>query len=71
MPTPVGRAMDRAVHLMLLVSLAMVRQVVEQGQWARENSMVHTAVSHVQPWSASRVFSAARFSYSTRLPVER
>ena len=71
MPMPVGMAMESRVHLALFVSLPMVRQVVEQGQCIREKSMVHTAVSQVQPWSTRSCRRASRLSNSSRLPVER
>ena len=47
----------------------MVMQVVEHGQCMSENSMVHTAVSQVQPFSVSRVCSSARFDISVSVPV--
>ena len=46
-PQPVGKAMDRAVHFRLFVSLQMVQQVVEQGQWNRVNTSTHKAVTQV------------------------
>ena len=51
MPITVGTRKETAVHFQLCVSLRMVRQVVEQGQCISEKSIVHTAVSQVQPWS--------------------
>ena len=49
----------------------MVRHVVEHGQCISENSIVHTAVTHVQPFCTNSVCSAERSFISTRLPVER
>ena len=48
-PSAVGSRADNAVHLKLPVSFFIVRRVVEQGQWHRENSMTHRAVIAVQP----------------------
>ena len=48
-PAAVGSANAAAVHFQLCDSLRMVRHVVEHGQCISENSIVHTAVTHVQP----------------------
>ena len=67
----VGISAARAVHRRLPVSFQMVRQVVEHGQCARENSAMHTAVSPVQPLSVSSCPRPARLSHSVRVPLER
>ena len=59
-PTAVGRATARAVHLALRVSRQMVKQVVPQGKWKRVNSRAHSAVAVVQPFSLSSPWSYAR-----------
>ena len=43
-PAEVGRRAASTVQRRLLVSLWMVRRVVEQGQWNRENRIMLTAV---------------------------
>ena len=70
-PIPVGRRKARTVHFQLPLSLWMVMQVVEQGQCTREKSMVHTAVSQVQPWAVRTYRKAFRSDSSRRLPAER
>ena len=70
-PQTVGIINERAVHLKLLHSFFIVRQVVEQGQCIRQNIEVQRAVSQVQPLLTNRVFSSAKFSYSTRLPLHK
>ena len=49
-PTAVGRTAEKTVHFQLPVSFQMVQQVVEQGQWNRENTMTHSAVTQVHPF---------------------
>ena len=70
-PAAVGSANAAAVHFQLCDSLRMVIHVVEHGQCISENSIVHTAVTHVQPFCTNSVCSAERSFISTRLPVER
>ena len=41
--------MEKSVHKKLPVSFFMVKSVVEQGQWKRENIMVQSAVFIVHP----------------------
>lgn len=67
-PVTVGTSQDIAVHFMLCVSFRMVRQVVEQGQCIRENSMVLTAVIQVQPLATRRSFKTDRSLISRMLP---
>ena len=67
----VGTAKETAVHFRLCVSLWIVRQVVEQGQCIKENSMVQIAVSQVQPLSTSSWRSWARSFISNILPVHK
>ncbi len=56
-PAIVGIIMDRAVHFQLPDSFLMVRQLVEQGQCIRENSIIQAAVSQVQPLDTNRSLS--------------
>ena len=63
--------MDRAVQRRLPVSLRMVRQVVEQGQWNRQRIMVETAVQTVQPFDTSSSCSSGRVPVSARTPLCR
>ena len=58
-PHNVGIKNDAAVHLKLCVSFLIVISVVEHGQWNMENSIVHSAVTHVQPFATSKVCSEA------------
>ena len=67
----VGIIKERTVHLKLLHSFFIVKQVVEQGQCIRQNSEVQRAVNQVQPLSINRVFNSVRFSYSTKLPLHK
>ena len=66
-----GMSKEAAVHLRLWVSFLMVMRVVEQGQCIREKSMVHTAVSQVQPFSTNSEWRAVRLSISSKLPVAK
>ncbi len=50
-PQIVGKAMATAVHFKLLVSLYIVKHVVEHGQCIRENIIVHIAVFIVHPFN--------------------
>ena len=68
-PTTVGTANETAVHLKLLVSFAIVIQVVEHGQCIRENNIVHTAVNQVHPLSTKSVCNCVKSLISVRLPV--
>lgn len=70
-PQIVGIIKERAVHLKLLHSFFIVRQVVEHGQCIRQNSEVQRAVSQVQPLLTNKVFSSVKFSYSTKLPLHK
>ena len=63
--------MDRAVHFRLFVSLQMVQQVVEQGQWNRVNTSTHKAVTQVQPFYSSRPCRAESSHTSTKAPWDR
>lgn len=69
-PVKVGKAKARAVHLKLLVSLAMVMSVVEQGQCIIKKSIVETAVVMVQPLLIKRLCNSDKELYSTRLPLD-
>ena len=63
------RDSETAVHLKLLVSFAIVIQVVEHGQCIRENNIVHTAVNQVHPLSTKSVCNCVKSLISVRLPV--
>lgn len=65
----VGSRMETTVHLMLLVSLYIVIQVVEQGKWKSVNISIFIAVSRLHPFSASRFFSADKSEISVRFPL--
>jgi len=69
-PTTVGTRNDTSVHLVLPVSLRMVRHVVLHGQCISENSMVHAAVSQVQPFSTNSARSSAKLSSSISAPLD-
>jgi len=68
-PITVGRTNAAAVHFHEPVSFLIVRHVVAQGKCISENSMVHTAVSHVQPLLTSSVCSSQTESISVSVPV--
>ena len=70
-PKNVGSRNDASVHFRLPVSFFMVISVVAQGQCSREKSMVHSAVTGVQPFAVSMACMDVRFPVSTRLPAER
>ena len=70
-PQIVGIIKDITVHLKLLHSFFIVKQVVEQGQCIRQNSEVQSAVNQVQPLLTNRVFNSVKFSYSTKLPLHK
>ena len=55
-PNTVGSAAANAVHFKLPVSFFMVISVVEHGQCIRQKIIKHIAVTHVQPFDASRFF---------------
>ena len=46
-----GISAPNSVHFALRVSRQIVQMVVPQGLCSRENSIRHTAVRSVQPWS--------------------
>lgn len=69
-PIVVGTAKETAVHLRLCVSFFIVKQVVEHGQCSKENSIVQTAVSQVQPLLMSNSLSAEMLSVSM-LPLDK
>lgn len=68
-PAEVGMRMAAAVHFRLPVSLRMVRQVVEQGQWNRQKIIRHSGVTPVHPWEANRALRLAVLSISASVPV--
>ena len=68
MPTARGRSIARRVHLTLLVSFFMVRQVVEQGKWLSDKITVLIAVRRVQPLFTSSNFKSAREFISLSVP---
>ena len=70
-PQIVGIIKERAVHLELLHSFFIVKQVVEQGQCIRQNNEVQRAVNQVQPLLTNRVFNSVKFSYSAKLPLHK
>ena len=67
-PQSVGMRKEAITHFQPPVSLRIVKRVVEQGQCIRENSMVQTAVTQVQPLATSSSFNWVRLSNSSRLP---
>ena len=67
-PVRVGIKSATKVHFMLSVSFFMVSRVVEQGQWNKENRIVFTAVSVVQPFAIKRLFISARERLSEIVP---
>ena len=71
MPMAVGSSAASAVQRHEPVSRRMVRHVVPQGKWSTHSTIMHTAVSAVQPWAASSWPRAAVPPVSTRLPVCR
>ena len=70
-PHAVGIKNAAAVHLKLFVSFATVHNAVAHGKWQSEKSIVHIAVTHVHPFSTSRLRSNARFVISVRLPMDK
>lgn len=66
-PTRVGKTKAKAVHLVLLVSLCMVKRVVPHGKCISENSIVHKAVNVLQPLFVKRVQSVAGDETSVKL----
>ena len=70
-PTRVGIMNAAKVHFRLPVSFFMVRSVVEQGQWKRENSIVFTAVKTVQPFSKNSSFISAKERASDIVPCDK
>ena len=68
-PVTVGIKNPIAVHFQLFVSFLMERQVVEQGQWTKENTITHNAVTHVQLFATNSSFSAIKSSISVNVPV--
>lgn len=67
-PVTVGIRKAAAIHLTPPVSFRIVRSVVEHGQCMRENSIVQTAVTHVQPLSTKSWCICVRLSISRMLP---
>lgn len=63
-PTAVGITNDNAVHFQLPVSFLIVHNVVAQGKWMSENSIVQTAVIHVHPLLTNKSFKAVKLSIS-------
>ena len=68
-PITVGRRKASAVHFMLPVSLRIVKQVVEHGQWNSENTAMQMAVFMVQPWAVKRANRAFWSAMSVSAPV--
>ena len=68
-PVTVGSKNPIAVHFQLFVSFLIERQVVEQGQCTKENTMTHNAVTHVQLFATNNSFSAIKSSISVNVPV--
>lgn len=56
-PNAVGIAIAKSVHFILPVSFFIVRRVVAHGQCIIENSIMFTAVIHVQPLLMSMGFN--------------
>ena len=70
-PQIVGIIKERAVHLKLLHSFFIVKQVVEHGQCIRQNNDVQRAVNQVQPLLTNSVLSSVKLSYSVKLPLHK
>lgn len=68
-PVTVGIANASAVHFTLCVSFLIVMHVVPHGQCMSENSITHTAVTHVQPWHMKSECKLERLLYSVSIPV--
>ena len=49
----------------------MVKQEVEQGQWNKENNIVHRAVDIVQPFWVNMVKKEDRLPMSVNVPEDR
>lgn len=67
-PIIVGTAKETNVHFQLCVSFFIVRHVVEHGQWKRQNNIVETAVTQVQPFDTNNCFSS-KVPISVIVPV--
>ena len=70
-PDAVGSAVASAVHLMLRVSLYIVRSVVEHGQCSSVNISTLPAVVQVQPLAMSMLPICALDALSVSVPAER
>ena len=70
-PKIVGKAIDNNVHFKLPVSLWIVRQVVEHGQWNNENKIKHNAVFAVQPFAIKSAAKSERELVSTNVPTDK
>ena len=68
-PIIVGIKKDNAVHFQLPVSFFIVQHVVPHGKCISENSIVHIAVTQVQPLATSKLYKSERESNSFMLPV--
>ena len=68
-PKAVGSKKEQIVHFKLRVSFLMVKHVVEHGQCSRQKTMVHKAVTHVQPLFKRSVYNCGLLS-SIRLLVD-
>lgn len=66
-PAAVGIRAAAAAHFQPPASFLMVRREVEHGQCISENSIVQTAVCHVQPFAESSCASSGT-EISARLP---
>ena len=67
-PRRVGRAAETAVHFQEPVSFFMVKRVVEQGQWNRQNRTMETAVCQVHPLAARSSLKTTESLISVRTP---
>jgi hypothetical protein len=69
-PIAVGNNAEIIIHFTLPVSFLIVSNVVPQGKWNNEKTIVQTAVTKVQPLFTKIIFNASKLSYSTNIPVD-
>ena len=68
-PVTVGSKNPMAVHFQLFVSFLIERQVVEQGQCTKENTMTHTMPLPTSSYLPLIIFlSAIKSSISVNVP---
>lgn len=67
-PAANGIINEITVHLALPVSFFIVMSVVAQGQCINENSIILTAVIHVQPFEINNALSSNKLDIFTITP---